>query len=126
VLTEFSYFQQPNFVNEVAFNLRTIDVVPILAHPERYRYLNNSKQYNELKNAGFHFQLNLLSLAGNYGRTAQERGFKLLETNQFDFVGTDAHNESHLESIQKYTIPKKYKSAFIQVVNKHKELINVN
>ncbi len=42
---------------------------PILAHPERYSYYYNRKdRLKELHKTGLMFQINLLSLAGAYGK----------------------------------------------------------
>lgn len=104
LLTEFSYFQKPEYVNEVVFNMLQKDISPILAHPERYRYIKGIEEYKDLKDRGFLFQLNLLSIDGHYGKDAQKKAILLLEHNLYDLVGTDAHKPEHLRKIREIQI----------------------
>ncbi len=120
-LTEFSYFQKPDFVEEVAFNLRTIDVVPILAHPERYNYIKHIDEFKALKERGFVFQLNLLAISGHYGAGVRKNAYMLLENDLYDFVGTDAHKKDHLEVLKISKIGNKYERKFKQLIADHQE-----
>ncbi|GAK94351.1 capsular polysaccharide synthesis enzyme Cap8C [Nonlabens ulvanivorans] len=104
LLTEFSYFQKPEYVNEVVFNMLQKDITPILAHPERYRYIKGVEEFKDLKDRGFLFQLNLLSIEGHYGKDAQKKAMLLLEHNLYDLVGTDAHKPEHLSKIKEIQI----------------------
>jgi hypothetical protein len=74
---------------------------PLLAHPERYPYLRLN-DYQEYKQAGCLFQLNILSLTGHYGSHAKETAEELLENNLIDFVATDLHHMQHINLIYKY------------------------
>jgi tyrosine-protein phosphatase YwqE len=75
---------------------------PVLAHPERYGYLSRTKEfYDQLKDAGCYFQLNLLSLSGHYGEHVQKLAEYLLKKNYYDLAGTDLHNSRHLSLLQK-------------------------
>jgi tyrosine-protein phosphatase YwqE len=74
----------------------------VIAHPERYSYLNRKREvFDELRNAGCLFQLNLLSLQGYYGSAVQELAEYLLKKNYYDFAGSDLHHERHLAGLQK-------------------------
>lgn len=66
---------------------------PVIAHPERYLYMGE-KDYLQLKEKGYGFQLNLMSLSGYYGPHPKVVSEKLLKQRMYDFVGTDLH---HLE-----------------------------
>lgn len=66
---------------------------PVIAHPERYLYMEE-KDYLLLKEKGYSFQLNLMSLSGYYGPHPKVVSEKLLKQKMYDFVGTDLH---HLE-----------------------------
>ena len=101
VLVEMSYFQAPINLNEILFQLQTRAYKPLLAHPERYAFYHSRDlaKYDELRNRGCSFQLNLLSITGHYGRHIQETALKLLEKNQYDFIGTDTHQMRHLDKI---------------------------
>jgi tyrosine-protein phosphatase YwqE len=63
----------------------------VIAHPERYEYAAKDN-YLRWKDKRYKFQLNLLSLAGAYGRTANVKARYLLKEGMYDFVGSDMHN----------------------------------
>lgn len=63
---------------------------PLLAHPERYRYMDK-EDYEELVNMGVRLQLNLLSIAGYYGKTAQQKASWMLGKTMYSALGTDCH-----------------------------------
>ena len=79
----------PDFQQQIE-QVRSAGYIPVLAHPERYEYMD-FEQYNWLKKNGCLFQINMLSLQGYYGDSIRERGLFLLENDFCDFVGTDAH-----------------------------------
>lgn len=102
VLVEFSMITAPMDLQQVLFELQIQNYQPILAHPERYVYLTGRKDFfDELKEAGCFFQLNLLSLTGYYGRTVQELAEYLCRKEYYDFAGTDLHHERHLQMLKK-------------------------
>jgi len=100
VLTEFSMASPPIDVKEILFEMRMQDYQPIIAHPERYVYLEQDKEfYDELKDAGYLFQLNLMSLTGVYGKSVQRLAHYLAEKEYYDLAGTDLHNQKHLKAL---------------------------
>lgn len=102
VLVEFSMLTAPMDLQEVLFEMQMQNYQPVLAHPERYTYLARKKEtYDQLKDAGCLFQLNLLSLSGYYGETVQQLADYLLKRNYYDLAGTDLHHEKHLAQLQK-------------------------
>ncbi|EAS19067.1 capsular polysaccharide biosynthesis protein [Flavobacteria bacterium BBFL7] len=120
LLTEFSYFQKPEYVNEVIFNMIQKDITPILAHPERYRYIKGIEEYKDLKDRGFLFQLNLLSIEGHYGKDAQKKAMLLLEHQLYDFIGTDAHKPEHLSKIKEIQLKSKLLNNLLPVIENSK------
>lgn len=81
--------------------LKAIDAViekgyiPIIAHPERYECVKISLDVvHEGIEKGALFQMNKGSLFGDYGRTARETVFDLLDKHYIHFVGSDGHNTS--------------------------------
>jgi len=105
VLAEFSMASPPIDLRAILFEMRMQDYQPVIAHPERYVYLENTKEfYDELKDAGYLFQLNLLSLAGTYGRSVKELANYLIDKGYYDLVGTDLHNQRHLKALQSNAI----------------------
>jgi protein-tyrosine phosphatase len=120
LLTELSYFQRPDHLEDLVFKMCQKELIPILAHPERYRYIKSIETYEDLKKRGFELQLNLLSLTTHYGKDAQRKAQSLLEKGLFDFLGTDAHTPSHLEKIKEIKIKKKQVPYLEKLVENHK------
>lgn len=104
ILVENSFGQEPYDMDTVIFDLKMDGLNPILAHPERYIYYakGNPGRYRDLHDSGLMFQINLLSLAGRYGRTIRAVALELLEQGMVDFIGTDIHRESHVKLIEEY------------------------
>lgn len=104
LLVENSFSVEPYGLETLLFNIREKGYTPIMAHPERYRYYSESHRhrYEELHEYGLFYQVNLPSLAGHYGHTAREMALYLLEKGWAQFVGTDLHRMSHVESIEHY------------------------
>ena len=102
VLVELSYLNPPLGLYETLFELQTAGYIPVLAHPERYRfYHNNFNEYHNLKKAGCLFQLNLLSTVGYYGKSVARCANKLLKEGLIDFTGSDIHHKKHIEAFEK-------------------------
>lgn len=107
ILVEMSTFSAPMNIKEMLFQIKVAGLKPILAHPERYHfYHNNFNAYTELKEAGFFFQLNLLSANGHYGRQVLDITKRLLKEGYYDFTGSDIHNYDHLEELEEGFDPK--------------------
>ena len=64
---------------------------PVLAHPERYLYLDMDR-YHRLKASGVLFQRNVGSLEGLYGEAVSVRAEALIAVGLYDTLGTDLHN----------------------------------
>ncbi|HZH00010.1 MAG TPA: CpsB/CapC family capsule biosynthesis tyrosine phosphatase [Flavisolibacter sp.] len=102
VLVEFSMISAPFDLQEVLFEMQMQQYQPVIAHPERYIYLRNRKSFfEELRQNGALFQLNLLSLVGHYGTSIQEFATYLLQNGFYDYAGTDLHGERHIQGLQK-------------------------
>lgn len=103
LLIENSFMQESWHLDELVFDLLVKGYRPILAHPERYLYYaNKKKRYEELHNAGLLFQINLLSLAGAYGKSETKLAEYLIKQGFVDFIGTDLHKASHADRIDEY------------------------
>ena len=101
VLVEFSFISAPLDLKEKLFSLQLAGYQPIIAHPERYGYLSRNKDmFKELKEAGYLFQVNLLSLTGYYGKIPFELANHLLKNKYIDLLGTDLHHIRHLTALQ--------------------------
>jgi tyrosine-protein phosphatase YwqE len=102
VLVETSFVQAPMDFDQRLFDLQVAGYKPVLAHPERYPYWHGNKNlYHGLRDRGVLFQVNLLSLAGYYGKPVAEAAKFLVTEKLVDLVGTDAHHERHLSALQR-------------------------
>jgi len=101
VLTEFSLAFPSLNTKDILFDMQMQGYQPVIAHPERYIYLQQNKEfYRELKDIGCMFQLNILALSGYYGRSVKDLAEYLLNNGFYDLIGTDLHNFHHLEALQ--------------------------
>lgn len=101
VLIEFSFISAPLDLKEKLFALQLAGYQPIIAHPERYSYFGRNKEiFDELKEAGYFFQVNLLSLTGYYGKIPYELASHLVKNKYVDLLGTDLHHIRHLTALQ--------------------------
>ena len=101
LLIELPFMNPPSGLKEVLFELQMARYRLILAHPERYSYYHNDfKFYDDLKNRGIKFQINISSLAGHYSPAAQNVAEKLIKEGMVDFIGSDAHNMNYIEKLK--------------------------
>ena len=104
LLIETSYYTPPYGMEEMIEGATKKGYYLILAHPERYRYMDE-KDYKKLKEQGLKFQINLLSLAGAYGEQAQKKAVWLWKEDMADYTGTDIHKlEPFLQHIEEKNI----------------------
>jgi len=99
VLFEFSFINQPPNVVPVVQKLRDMGYKPILAHPERYPYMD-VEQFRVLRNWGVALQLNTISLTGYYGKEAKKLAENLIDAQLVDFISSDMHHLRHAEALK--------------------------
>ena len=111
VLVEMSFFNAPYNLYDVLFEIQHKGYIPVLAHPERYKYYHQHfEEYQKLMDAGCLLQLNILSLAKEqYGKPVYETALKLLKENKYTFVGSDTHHGRHLNLMEKIATKKNKK-----------------
>ena len=107
ILLEINFFGATTMLESACFQLQQKALRPILAHPERYHLMEDVATYKALKNKGFYFQLNALSLLGHYGPQVKQKAEKLLQAGLYDLVATDAHHPNHLKTLQSLRLSKK-------------------
>ena len=90
VLVETSTWNPPPGLYDAIRNLQKAGYSPLLAHPERYRYLSETG-YENLHKMGIRFQLNIASLVGYYGETAQKKALYILKNGWYTEIGSDCH-----------------------------------
>ena len=102
LLFETSFINKPVFLEEAVFLMNSQGYQPVLAHPERYYYLQeDSGLVQRLKDMKVLFQVNLLSLFGFYTRQVRKFAFTLIRSETVDFIGSDCHSAHHANEIYK-------------------------
>ena len=100
ILVETSYYNAPIKMRDTLQQIKSLGYHPLLAHPERYMYLDNA-EYTRLHSEGVKFQLNLASLAGGYGPVVKKKALWLLANGLYSVAGSDLHCEDAIEFITK-------------------------
>lgn len=106
LLIETSYFTAPINFNEVIDAVKSKGYFPLLAHPERYNYIDSIADYRKMYDWGVRFQLNLMSLSGHYGPVVRAKAQRLLEEGMYSRTGTDLHRHEHLNIIRGIRLPR--------------------
>lgn len=102
VLFELSFMNPPDNLNSTIFDLQTKGYKPVLAHPERYLYwMSKMDKFEELRDKGVWFQINLLSIVGHYGPPCKKLASEFINRGWFELLGTDLHSMKHIDSIKK-------------------------
>lgn len=93
LLFELPMFSGPVYLQDMIFEMRSTGITPVLAHPERYGYVQENKELlRTYQSWGIQLQLNLLSLWGYYGIQAKKIAQWMIDAELVDFVGSDIHN----------------------------------
>ncbi len=101
VLVEFSFANPSMGLKNDLFEMQMQGYIPVLAHPERYVYLDRNRKFcDELKGSGCFFQLNILSLGHYYGNEVHDFAQYLIKKNYYELVGTDLHHSKHLLALK--------------------------
>lgn len=91
LLVEMSYAVETINLTSIIAEIMSAGYFVVMAHPERYLYLDY-RVYRKLKDMNVLFQLNITSLAGNYGKRVKDRAIKLLDDGLYDMIGSDLHS----------------------------------
>lgn len=110
IIVENSFIQEPWGLDQILFDIKVMGYKPIWAHPERYFYYHNKRnRYDDIHASGTLFQVNLLSLAGYYGKEEKIIADYLVDKGYVDFLGTDIHRMAHVDAIDAYIQTKDYR-----------------
>ena len=89
-MLEFNIYEVINTIYE----LQIRGIVPIIAHPERYKqFIKKPSMINSLIKEGMLFQMNTGSIVGDFGKDVKKTAAKYLEHNVYSFIGSDAHRD---------------------------------
>lgn len=90
-----------NFQN-ILCELTDYGIIPIIAHPERYEFLQKDKRrIRELLEFNCLIQCNVDSITGKYGKKAQKLMKWFLKNKLVQFVATDSHYVGDTDLLQK-------------------------
>ena len=93
LLTEFLFDEDPEFVNRILAEIRELNLIPVIAHPERYKFVQRDPNLvYEWRAKGYPTQINKGSVRGKFGNRAKETAMLLLDHNLVSVVASDAHS----------------------------------
>jgi protein-tyrosine phosphatase len=87
--------ENPN-VLDMIYNLKLSNITPIIAHPERYLYVQNdiNKAISYIE-YGALLQINKDSLFNRYGKNAKKTAKKLIKKQLVHFIASDIHSSNN-------------------------------
>ena len=101
-LLEFYEIDFPPVIERRLFDLRQRRILPVIAHPERYRkFWDNPEALERLVDQGVATLLDCMALTGKYGRRPQRAAEELLEREVYQAACSDMHRPADLETIAK-------------------------
>lgn len=96
ILLEFPSDRIPTGIHEIVYELQLMDLVPIIAHPERNREITgNPMKLLELVQLGALTQVTAHSLLGHFGKSILSFSLDLCSNNLAHFISSDAHNTTN-------------------------------
>ena len=112
LLFETNFLSEPMNMKEFIFMAITKGYKPVLAHPERYLFIqNNFSKAEDLLSRGVLFQLNISSISGYYSKGAQQIAQKLIDNKWVHLLGSDCHNQQHVQLVEKTRNSKYFQKA---------------
>lgn len=112
LLFETNFMTEPMNLKEFIFLATTKGYKLVLAHPERYLYLQSDfSKAEDLLNRGILFQLNISSISGHYSKAAQTIAQKLIDKGWVHLLGSDCHNLQHIQLLEETQSAKYFQKA---------------
>lgn len=124
ILFELPMNTKTMLTKEMVYRIIENGNIPIIAHPERYSYVQDNPEYiEELAEMGAMFQANYGSILGIYGEKAKKTVKKLLKQDLIQFLGSDVHRTNQIYPL----IPKAIKK-MSKIISEEKieELTTIN
>lgn len=92
LLVEFAFDEEPEYVQEMLQRIADCKVRPVIAHPERYEFLQDDPNLAyEWKRQGYVLQANKGSFTGRFGRRAHRMAYYLLDNQLLSVIASDCH-----------------------------------
>lgn len=93
LLFETGFMNYPPFLEEAIFLMKANGYTPVLAHPERYRYVQEDFNFiDRMLKQDVLLQVNMLSFFAYYSKEAQKVAQKLVDAQLPHFLASDCHN----------------------------------
>lgn len=93
MLVEFPMTTWEHYYMDVLYELRVRGINPIIAHPERYKFIHEDiSNINKFLEEGYLFQINTGSLEGIFGKNVEKISKELIKNRICNFIGSDAHS----------------------------------
>ncbi len=100
ILVEFAYGSLPIGIDRFLFAMRVKGLLPVIAHPERYGFdESGEKALLAMRDAGYPFLLDVMSLTGKYGRGPQQQAERFLDGGHYFAACSDAHKPEDLGEV---------------------------
>lgn len=107
LLIEFPLNTTPKYIDEVLFLMKGMGYQVIIAHPERYKVVQEDIEYAvQLVEKGCLLQSNFGSIVELYGKQAKKTIKKLLKMNLVTYLASDTHREKTIYKIMPQIIKK--------------------
>ena len=129
ILVELPMGRMYNNTKEILFNLIIEGYTIVLAHPERYRYMQeDDKKLEELLSMGVLLQGNYRSLFGYYGKDAKKTLKKFIKKKQISFLGSDIHKNDgyNLKKLEKIVLKLSKDKEYTENIIKNNALEIIN
>lgn len=102
ILIELPVLTEDQTARDTLFKLVASGFIPIIAHPERYSYVQKNPHYiDAFLEIGCLFQGDYQSLLGKYGRAAKKSLQKLIKANAITFLASDTHHANDDYNLRK-------------------------
>ena len=112
VLFETNFITEPFNLKEFIFLATTRGYKLILAHPERYLYLqNNLGKVQDLLDRGVLMQVNISSLTGYYSKPVRQMAVQLIDKGMIHWLGSDCHHLAQIPLLQKARFLRSFRKA---------------
>ena len=93
LLVEFAFGEEAWFADDILCQIRQYDLIPVVAHPERYSFLQDEPRHLlRWVGDGCLLQLNKGSFFGMFGRHAAKTAHWCLDCGCLHLIGSDAHS----------------------------------
>ncbi|ELR71785.1 capsular polysaccharide biosynthesis protein [Fulvivirga imtechensis AK7] len=109
LLFETSFMNEPMYLKEFIFEVRSRGITPVMAHPERYAFIyNDFDMVSDLIDREVLLQVNINSFTGYYSKQVKKTAEKLVDKGLVHLLGSDCHNLRHFEVLKKARQEKYY------------------